>query len=29
MKALGSWDKVHEVADGFAASLKDQELVSI
>lgn len=29
MKALKSWSRVHEVADGFAASLKDKEFVSI
>jgi len=29
MKALKSWPKVHEVADGFAASLKDMQFVSI
>ena len=29
MKALKHWSKVHEVADGFAASLKDKQFVSI
>ena len=29
MKALKNWAKVHEVADGFTASLKDKEFVSI
>jgi len=29
MKALSHWAEVHEVADGFAASLKDKEFVSI
>lgn len=29
MKALKYWPKVHEVAEGFAASLKDKEFVSI
>jgi len=29
MKALKSWAKVHEVAEGFAASLKDKQFVSI
>lgn len=29
MKALGSWGQVHEVADGYAASLKDKQFVSI
>lgn len=29
MKALKSWGKVHEVADGFVASLKDQQFVAI
>jgi len=29
MKALTHWGEVHEVADGFAASLKDKEFVSI
>ena len=25
MKALPSWASVHEIADGFAASLREQE----
>lgn len=29
MKALKHWAKVHEVADGFSASLKDRNFVSI
>ncbi|KAF0190577.1 MAG: glutathione S-transferase [Gammaproteobacteria bacterium] len=29
MKALKHWAKVHEVADGFTASLKDKKFVSI
>jgi glutathione S-transferase len=29
MKALKSWAKVHEVIDGFAASLKDKSFVAI
>ena len=29
MKALKSWPKVHEVIDGFAASLKDKSFVAI
>jgi glutathione S-transferase len=29
MKALKHWPKVHEVAEGFAASLKDKQFVSI
>ena len=29
MRALKSWAKVHEVAEGFAASLKDQSFVAI
>lgn len=29
MKALKNWAKIHEVADGFAASLKDRQFVSI
>jgi glutathione S-transferase len=29
MKALPSWGKVHEVVDGFTASLKDKQFVSI
>jgi glutathione S-transferase len=29
MKALKSWSKVHEVAQGFAASLRDKQFVSI
>jgi hypothetical protein len=29
MKALKHWGMVLEVADGFAASLKDKEFVSI
>jgi glutathione S-transferase len=29
MKALKHWAKVHEVADGFIASVKDKEFVSI
>ena len=29
MKALKHWAAVHEVADGFAASLKDKQFVSI
>ncbi len=29
MKALKHWAKVHEVADGFAASLRDKQFVSI
>jgi glutathione S-transferase len=29
MKALKSWSKVHEVFDGFAASLKDKSFVAI
>jgi glutathione S-transferase len=29
MKALNHWAEVHEVADGFTASLKDKEFVSI
>ena len=29
MKALRHWAKVHEVADGFAASLKEKSFVSI
>ena len=29
MKALKHWAKVHEVADGFTASLKDRQFVSI
>jgi len=29
MKALKSWAKVHEVIDGFAASLKDKPFVAI
>lgn len=29
MKALNSWAEVHEVADGYAASLRDQQFVSI
>jgi glutathione S-transferase len=29
MKALKSWGKVHEVAEGFAASLKDKQFVAI
>ena len=29
MKALKHWATVHEVADGFAASLKDKQFVSI
>ena len=29
MKALEHWPEVHEVADGFTASLKDQQFVSI
>ncbi len=29
MKALTHWAKVHEVAEGFAASLKDRQFVSI
>lgn len=29
MKALKSWSKVHEVIDGFAASLKDKSFVAI
>ncbi|MEO5672689.1 MAG: glutathione S-transferase family protein [Ramlibacter sp.] len=29
MRALKSWGKVHEVFDGFAASLKDKQFVAI
>jgi hypothetical protein len=29
MKALKSWAKVHEVIDGFAASLKDKSFVAV
>jgi len=29
MKSLQNWAKVHEVAEGFAASLKDKQFVSI
>ncbi len=29
MKALKSWDQVHEAVDGFAASLRDRQFVSI
>jgi len=29
MKALKSWAQVHEVAEGYAASLKDRQFVSI
>jgi glutathione S-transferase len=29
MKALKHWAKVHEVADGFTASLKDKQFVSV
>jgi len=29
MKALKHWGKVHEVAEGFAASLKDKRFVSV
>ncbi len=29
MKSLKSWAKVHEVADGFAASVKDKSFVTI
>jgi len=29
MKVLENWAKVHEVAEGFAASLKDRQFVSI
>ena len=29
MKGLEHWAKVHEVADGFTASLKDKQFVSI
>jgi hypothetical protein len=29
MKALRSWGKVHEMADAFAASLKDKQFVAI
>jgi glutathione S-transferase len=29
MKALKSWAKVHEVAEGFAASVKDKQFVAI
>jgi hypothetical protein len=29
MKALKSWAKVHEAADGFTASLKEKQFVSI
>jgi glutathione S-transferase len=29
MKALKSWSAVHEVVDGFSASLKDKQFVSI
>ncbi len=29
MRALPSWKKVHEVIDGFAASLKDKKFVTI
>ena len=29
MKALKHWGEVHAVADGFAASLKDKQFVSI
>jgi len=29
MKSLKSWNKVHEISQGFAASLKDRQLVSI
>ena len=29
MRALPSWKKVHEVIDGFAASLRDKKFVTI
>ena len=29
MKARKGWAKVHEVADGFAASLKDKAFVTL
>jgi hypothetical protein len=29
MKALKGWAKVHEAADGYAASLKDKSFVTI
>ena len=29
MKSLKSWAKVHEVSDGFAASVKEQPFVAI
>ncbi len=29
MKALERWPKVHEVIDGFAASLRDKAFVAI
>jgi glutathione S-transferase len=29
MKALKSWPKVHEVIDGFAASVKQQPFVAV
>jgi hypothetical protein len=29
MKKLKSWGKVHEVIDGFAASLKDKTFVAV
>ena len=29
MKSLKSWPKVHEVFDGYAASLKDKSFVAV
>ncbi len=29
MKGLKSWAKVHEVSDGFAASIKDTPFITI
>jgi len=29
MKALKSWPKVHEVIEGFAASVKEQPFVAV
>ena len=29
MKGLKSWAKVHEVSDGFAASIKDTTFITI
>jgi hypothetical protein len=29
MKTLKSWDRVHEVIDGFAGSLRSQKFVTV